>query len=1041
MSRINRLDIVPFAYKKGKEEWVWEEQRDIESIVLVAGESWKGNPEAIKVYYWWKTWPEERWEIAGIQGTGALGWAKTDDWFNGEYRLAATKAKKEKREIIIGFCPLTEEFPAMKEYPVRFRRTMKLKIDIPEGLCPEPDLSEKSAIVYTTSSCKKANLLVEWKGRPNLDFIRTYNCQLEEKVRITGEQISSSPEIRQFNLKDINIVKLKLNIMAPSSPFSGDRPLVTLYMGKDGFTFNPLEAIENPVYLPNPGVLIKNISNQESYEEVVYKFRKKKTVYQMVEEHREQSLKNALRNMPAPDLTYYFVGCRHSRQKFQIFPDGSILIRENERLISVPGRDTPGIKRDGNWCLTFNPGNFKLQRRFIENDELPILHTVFKKDTVLITQTVFATPLLQSILSDNLPPDAPVIAMVRFIFKNTGKKTKKIRLKIFATAKTRYTNTKVMEGALEELINLQGMVYTYYKNENTLRFAIEEGEPGKISVSGKGLLYEIRIPAKESRRLILKIPFTALKTPQELSSLAEKKFEKEFFEAKEFWYKAVHQGCRIMTPEPILNRFHTTHLAHIFINDEAMPDDNNLVNTCVGTVSYGNFSNEACMIINDLDQRGLHREAERRLEVFFKYQGTVPQPGNFTDFHGMFFGAGGYECGAYNQHHGWVLWCMGEHFRLSGDRAWLLSHAEKLIEGCEWVIRQRQLTKKEIDGERVWEYGFLPAGSLEDVTEFYYWLSTNVITWWGLNSCAQALLEAGHPEGKRLVKEAEEYAGDLKAGFERARLNSPVVRLRDGTYIPHYPSRLYLRGRDYGWIREVLEGAIYLITTHFLEPTSQEATWILQDYEDNRYIDRNFGYGFKNFKKEWFNLGGFSMQPNLLPGPVPYIERDQIKHFLRAFFNGFASAFRPDLNLLVEHPLPALGKTGGAHFKTSDEANVSRWLKFMFVYTMGDYLYIGRGIPRQWFAKKEKFWLKNCATRFGIVSIEFCPLEKNKITCILELELRRNPGAIFLRVRHPRQAQIKRVLVNNSEQREFDPEKEWVILENPGRKTIAEFYY
>ena len=37
------------------------------------------------------------------------------------------------------------------------------------------------------------------------------------------------------------------------------------------------------------------------------------------------------------------------------------------------------------------------------------------------------------------------------------------------------------------------------------------------------------------------------------------------------------------------------------------------------------------------------------------------------------------------------------------------------------------------------------------------------------------------------------------------------------------------------------------------------------------------------------------MRANLLGGPVVYLERDEIKHYLRAVFNGFASAFYPEV--------------------------------------------------------------------------------------------------------------------------------------------------
>jgi len=63
----------------------------------------------------------------------------------------------------------------------------------------------------------------------------------------------------------------------------------------------------------------------------------------------------------------------------------------------------------------------------------------------------------------------------------------------------------------------------------------------------------------------------------------------------------------------------------------------------VGSFYYGAFSNESIMMISDLDRRGYKAEAERSLELFLHYQGTVPLPGKFSTQKGILYGAGGYE--------------------------------------------------------------------------------------------------------------------------------------------------------------------------------------------------------------------------------------------------------------------------------------------------------------------------------------------------------------------------------------------------------------
>ena len=113
------------------------------------------------------------------------------------------------------------------------------------------------------------------------------------------------------------------------------------------------------------------------------------------------------------------------------------------------------------------------------------------------------------------------------------------------------------------------------------------------------------------------------------------------------------------------------------------------------------------------------------------------------------------------------------------------------------------------------------------------------------------------------------------------------------------------------------------------------------------------------------------MQANLLDGPLPYLYRDEVKHFLRAYFNGFASAFYPEIRMCNEHSLPELGYPAGDHFKTSDEAQSTYWLRLMFVHEQGDDLYLGQAIPRYWLADGNQIGIERAATHFGPLSLRY----------------------------------------------------------------------
>jgi hypothetical protein len=337
--------------------------------------------------------------------------------------------------------------------------------------------------------------------------------------------------------------------------------------------------------------------------------------------------------------------------------------------------------------------------------------------------------------------------------------------------------------------------------------------------------------------------------------------------------------------------------------------------------------------------------------------------------------------------------------------------------------------KPHSDGSRPIEYGFLPTGSLEDVTDFWHWLATNSATVWGFDALAEALADFGHPDAGRLKREARAYHSDVMRGLAESRVLAPVVRLRDGTYVPKYPSRLYERGRAHGWLRETLEGSIFLLYYRLIAPESPDARWILKDYEDNLYISGDYGYAIPTFDTFWFSRGGFSMQAQLLDGPPPYLYRDEIKHYLRAYFNGFCSAFYPDIRMCNEHSLPELGYPRGDHFKSSDEAQSTSWLRLMFVYEDGADLHLGRAIPRYWLAQGKKIGIERDASYFGPLSwTMMSDVDNGQIKAIVTPPTRSRPANIFVRFRHPAGKAMQGVSVNGKPHEKFDAKKEWVVL-------------
>ena len=112
---------------------------------------------------------------------------------------------------------------------------------------------------------------------------------------------------------------------------------------------------------------------------------------------------------------------------------------------------------------------------------------------------------------------------------------------------------------------------------------------------------------------------------------------------------------------------------------------------------------------------------------------------------------------------------------LSNDRTWLAAHSEQILDGCAWIIRERQASK-ETPGNPC--SGLIYGMFVCDCGENGYFTYTDAISYMGLSQMATLLAEWGYPEGRKLLGEAEAYRKDIVAVDRPAdrQVPRPVVR-------------------------------------------------------------------------------------------------------------------------------------------------------------------------------------------------------------------------------------------------------------------------
>ncbi|MBN1935521.1 MAG: hypothetical protein JW934_12710 [Anaerolineae bacterium] len=1029
------FDIAPFAMPNGPTgELLFEEARDIESVEVVFGGS---APSEARLEYKRKVWPHTRIERPGDLDQVrpmVFGWARVDDLFTPLWIDAATEVSSPGPDTLrFTFRPLRSkvaDFPDAEQYNVTFRRTVGVRVigsDVPiltmrVFTCSRPTRSRLRIELH--AGCRTPATQIDVEGYNALVCSITPGpgtCANGSTVRV------ESAESAHF--------ELDVEHMHPAHRYAHDDGHLLFALGQDAFTISltALEA-EGPIWFAEAGIYVVLADDTKTFPHYYAHIAGCQTVARQVSARPEQSLAGAMNGQPRPHPIAYCFGCKHARQKFWIEPCGDLRLTAWP-MLKQAGRDTPRWKNQGDARWLFGFDRWAVEGR--HNDPWPVMayNLQFRRNDVRAQIKSFAVPLTQSILAGEPRPDDIIVALMRFSFQNVGDHPAPAELPVAYSpnaAKTHNRRDELGHGVRDqtdtlvplcprETLILDGdRLLGEFEETTVLRMAFQTDMTATFTAGGVNWRKELG--PGERCEFLARIPYVAVESQAELDALRGLDWDRCYDEMAQYWRAESRKGAQIHTPDAHLNAVYAGHLPIVLISDLGHPDGSGLVNTSVGTATYGNYTNESVMIIEELAQRGLIDQVRRRLAVWTRYQGTVGLIGRFTDYEGLFFGAGGLESGqSYNQHHGWALWALACHYLHTDDREWFEQVVPNVVRGVEWIVRQRRETMGDLPHSRGWERGFLPAGALEDVDDFFYWLSTNCLTWRGLDSAAAALKQYGHPQAVQYQEEADAFRGDLVRGFEMARRHSPLIRLRDGRWIPHYPSRLYCRGRDYGWIREVLEGSVYLLLSGLYDAQSQEGGWILDDYLDTRYMNPPFGYRIQDPQTEWFDCGGFSAQPNLLAGLLPHLDRDEIEVYLWMFFNAWAACYREEVQAMVEHPQPVLGFSNTAPFKTSDQSNAMKWLAYMFVYERNGLLHLGRAIPRAWFAGQEAFGVERLYTPSGAVSLTFRPhLDAGQIEAEVELKLRQLPDRLLLRFRHPHQKPICAVWVNDQPHQAFD---------------------
>jgi len=357
-----------------------------------------------------------------------------------------------------------------------------------------------------------------------------------------------------------------------------------------------------------------------------------------------------------------------------------------------------------------------------------------------------------------------------------------------------------------------------------------------------------------------------------------------------------------------------------------------------------------------------------------------------------------------------TLYAVAKNYLLSQDRGafeQLLASSLQVMDWCFGQVREAENRSGTARG--------LVHGPLNDGTGSGYWAFNQAYMFAGLDLFGKALQRFGHPRAAECLAAARDFQRSVNRGFCAAAVRSPLVQLRDHTWIPYVPCEATRFGRLLGqWYpTDVDTGAVHLLRLKAVPADGELAESLLNDHEDNLYLH---GWGMAN-------------EPVYNPQGTAYLLRDDPKAVIRTFYSMMACAFSHSVYEAVEHRW-----SHGQYFcpPSTDGAWAELYRNMLVQELDDDTLFLFAATPRNWLEHGKEIEIERAPTYYGKLSARLeSRAENGKILAEIEMPRASQPKTLLIRFRHPRGSLMRSVGVNGRSCKNFDARKEWIRIENP----------
>ena len=906
-----------------------------------------------------------------------------------------------------------EQFPGLWRWRIKKQElsagTMRVRWLFPAATEP---LLIKRFSAYSRSSWQWAELRAMLDSPlEQLVRIEVYNGLLQDN--------KSSGNVTNLNWDTQYEAVFKVRYSDPR-PLKSDRTVLRFILPDR----TPAVAVEDViahdcVFVPEAGLFVSINPPRVTREQYKQRIARQRRVLEEVRAEADQSFAQALSKThnPVQNRGPMLLSLACDNRKFTVNRDGSISFFPYD---AADARyHSPDFQADSFRLASCFGEGWRIERR-LDGGWLPKPITTAVRGGLRCRQSTYVAPL------DRQPPKGwpeyyrrRAACVAEYVLENLSADVAQVSLPFVLVKKG---NQGLAEGELQQvdqswLAVVEGRLLAV--------FDTRQSDPLKLVRRGGSLRWEGHLGGGQSARLAVVLPAWPLK-PEAFSDLED--IAVLSARTDEYWRKQLSEAMQIELPDRQLADVIRASQVHCLLAARN-EHQGRYIAPWVAATNYGPLESEAQAVIRGMDMCGQSDFARRGLEFFLQR------------YNSQGFLTGSYTLVGTGEH----LWTLAEHFQRTGDREWLQRVSPILVRACRWIARQRAKTKR-LDpwGEKVPEYGLMPPGVSADWNRFAYRFFNDAQYCHGLLAAAAVLAEIGHPEAPTLLAEAEQYRKDLLRAFRWTQARCPVVPLADGTWTANHPSMLACFGNveeffpgedaDRSWCYSVELGGHHLAANRLLDPRSDEVGRMMDYLEDYHFLRSGHGdYPEQRNRADVFNLGGFAkLQPYYARAAEIYALRDDVKPFLRSYFNALASLLNEENLSLREH-----FNNNGAWNKTHETGWFLCQTSMMFASERDGALWLAPLVTDRWLQGGMKVEVRNVPTRFGPVSYKIISAaDRGCIEAEIFPNTRRKPRRLVLRLRHPEGKPIRTVTLDGRPHGDFDPRGGLIFLP-PTDKRIS----